>query len=253
MTDCFQNQKIGVLVKTTLVDYPGNMASALFLKGCNLRCPYCYNVELVASGTSSDGIPFLQDAVSFCDVIAHLKKRKNVLRGFVISGGEALLYPHLAELVKEARNLGYKIKIDTNGTLPEKLEEILLSPELCPDFVALDIKTRPSYYGSLSGKNTDTETAAKLEQNLLKSIRLVASLPPEKREFRTVLVPGLIDNDVVKEIAELLPADASWNFANFVNKSCLEPEFEKIHPFAPFQIEEILENAKKIIPGAVLR
>ncbi len=253
MTDSFKDQKIGVLVKTTLVDYPGNMACALFLKGCNLRCPYCYNIELVKSGTSSDGIPFSQDAVSFFDVIAHLEKRKNVLRGFVISGGEALLYPHLEELIREARGLGYRIKLDTNGTLPERLEQFLLSQELCPDFIALDIKTSPSDYGRLSGNDSAGKNSSELEQNLLKSVKLVSSLPPEKREFRTVLVPGLVDKQTVKELAGLLPADASWNFANFVNRSCLDPEFEKIQPFAPSQIEEILETAKKIIPGAAVR
>src|SRR5574344_1212393 len=107
----------GALVKTTLVDFPARVACTFFLSGCNLRCPYCYNIEL-ANGIKPD-----TDTDFACanDVIEQLNKRKSVLTGFVLSGGEPMLNPLAPILIKQAKSLGYKIKIDTNGTLPEIL------------------------------------------------------------------------------------------------------------------------------------
>lgn len=131
---------VGILVKTTLIDFPGLVASTIFLPGCNLRCPYCYNAEL------AKGIVPEKNAVSLNELYEHLKKRKNVISGLVISGGEALLNPHLKEIILTAKAFGYKIKLDTNGTLPKKLEEIISSNDTKPDFIAMDIKTSPLKY-----------------------------------------------------------------------------------------------------------
>jgi pyruvate formate lyase activating enzyme len=171
---------LGVLVKTSLVDYPGRVAAALFTTGCNLRCPYCYNGPLVLGAPAHS-----DEALTLEDVLSHLEKRCSVLTGFVISGGEPLLCPELPRLIRGARSLGYKIKLDTNGTLSEKLSELLNTPDLRPDFIALDVKTSPDRYSELSGSPPASTV-------LLQSIRLVAALPPDAREFRTVLVPGLV-------------------------------------------------------------
>ena len=113
----------GVLIKTTLVDFPGKVASAYFLRGCNLRCPYCYNVELV-KGISKDTQveESNQQFVSPVQVLEHLFNRKNVMNGLVISGGEPLLNPVTPELIRRAKKMGYSVKLDTNGTLPLLLE-----------------------------------------------------------------------------------------------------------------------------------
>ena len=131
---------IGALVKTSLVDFPKKVSSALFLYGCNLRCPYCYNKDLV-TGSFEDF-----EAVSFNDVIAHLQKRKNVISGFVISGGEPCISPYLKPLIAQAHELGYAVKLDTNGTLPDELGAFINDDQLHPDFIAMDIKTSPERY-----------------------------------------------------------------------------------------------------------
>ncbi len=236
------SQKAGVLVKTSLVDYPSMVACTVFLRGCNLRCPYCYNIPLVKGGSD-------QDFVTTDEIKAHLLKRKNVIKGLVISGGEALLSPHLKELILFARRNGYSIKLDTNGTLPDKLSELLADEQLCPDYIAMDIKTTPEKYKSLLNPVSKDFSP----ENIIRSIRMLSELPPEKREFRTVLVPTLIKEDDIKSIAALLPEDASWFFARFLNKNCLEPLYNSLPPYTDDQTEQLVSSAKKLIPGASLR
>lgn len=238
---------IGTLVKTSLVDFPGRIAAAVFLKGCNLRCPYCYNAEL-ATG-SIDG----SQAVTFEEITAHLKKRKNVLSGFVLSGGEALLSPYFHALVKTARSFGYAIKLDTNGTMPDMLTEILENPELCPDFISLDVKTSPERYIELSAAGSLDEISRMYQQSIKRSIKLISALPADKREFRTVLVPGLVGEREIREIASLLPEDASWMFAPFKNKNCLDVNYTAIQPYPEDAAKNLVHLAKSIISGAVLR
>ena len=229
---------IGALVKTSLVDFPKKVSSALFLYGCNLRCPYCYNKDLV-TGSFEDF-----EAVSFDNVISHLLKRKNVLSGFVISGGEPCISPYLKPLITEAHKLGYAVKLDTNGTFPEKIEELLKDKVCCPDFIAMDVKTSLDKYHLLGCSDTE---------NIEKSIKIISELPTDKREFRTVLVPPLVDMDNIGKIAALLPKDASWQFANFKPGNCLEDNYNKIIPYTQSQIEELINSIKTIIKGANLR
>lgn len=230
--------KIGSLVKTSLVDYPNKVATTLFLHGCNLRCPYCYNKELV-TGTVQD-----YDAVTLDDVKAHLQKRKNILTGFVISGGEPLLNAQLDELIIFAKNLGYSIKVDTNGTMPAKLERLLNTKELCPDYVALDVKTSIKKYATLGNCNTD---------DILRSIKLVSNLASQNREFRTVLVRDLVTADDIDAIARLLPQDASWYFAPFKNQNCLDVNYCNIMPYTQQEMQNLVDIAQKYITNAKLR
>lgn len=246
MTESAREKKC-VLVKTTLLDFPGRVAAACFVRGCNLRCPYCYNAPLVDENFSGKGEP-LPQFVSAEEVAAHLEKRRNVLTGFVLSGGEVLCdFPLAKKLILGARSLGYKIKLDTNGTFPERLEELLSDERLAPDYVALDVKTSPERYAELGAGARD------LEEKILRSIKIVSALPCDNREFRTVLYPPLLGKDEVERIARLLPQDALWLFAQFQNERCLSPEAEKILPCSEAQSEEFLRLAKRFVPNAALR
>lgn len=237
---CEQNgSPAGVLIKTTLVDYPGRVAAAFFVEGCNLRCPYCYNSDLVVKNRK-------YEAVSAADVLFHLKRRRNVLSGFVISGGEPLLYDSLEELIMQARGLGYNIKLDTNGMCADRLKRII-SSAACPDFIALDVKTSPSRYTML-GSAADTAAGA-----ICSSIQMVSALAPAQREFRTVLVPSLIQKKDIEEIASLLPKDASWMFAPFVPSGCIDARYNDLLPYTDAQLNELVSYARRYIPGAQLR
>lgn len=274
------------------------------MRGCNLRCPYCYNTELVAPAACAQA----QDATAIAnqsqaqesgdynclqaqesgaqadrdqpqfvfiqDIITHLKKRANVLSGFVISGGEPLLKPDVVRgLILEARSLGYKIKLDTNGMFPGRLQELLSDSACAPDYVALDVKTAPERYselqaqdaatvkavqdlnaapaGSLAFKASQDQKAA--AQKIIESIKIVSALPAAAREFRTVLYPPLVGEKEIKEIAKLLPKDARWFFAHFLNGRCLCAAAEKVQPYTEEKEAALVELARSFIPGAELR
>lgn len=243
------NKPAGILVKTTCVDYPGILAGSFFLKGCNLRCPYCYNTGLVLGNEENSNLSTVQELFN------HLEKRQGILSGLVISGGEPLLNPYTPLIIKKAKELKYKVKLDTNGTLPFELEAILENPELKPDFIAMDIKTNPLRYADLICPAVSKFFGKKeYWANLLsQSAKILSKLEADKREFRTVLVPELVTKDDIKAMAEILPKDASWQFAQFMNKNCLDPAYNEITPYTDEEIQEIITYAKSLIPGAELR
>ena len=242
--------KDGILLKTTLVDFPSVLSAAFFLPGCNLRCPYCQNRELVlglSSPTEEDNWCSLEE------LFAHLEKRKNILSGLVISGGEALMNSKCKEILYRAKEMGYKTKVDTNGTFPQKLQEILKDKELEPDFIALDVKTSPEKYLEKLLNFNNQAAADSLAHKILESIEILSSLPPERREFRTVLVPSIVDETDIERISNLLPPDAVWYMSHFSNASCLSPDFENIAPFSKDEEENFLKIARKKIKNTFLR
>ncbi|MCQ2598519.1 MAG: anaerobic ribonucleoside-triphosphate reductase activating protein [Treponema sp.] len=237
----------GVLVKTTLVDYPGHVAAAIFLKGCNLRCPYCYNTGLVLNTEPDDELS------SVNDLFEHLEKRKNVISALAISGGEPLVNPYLKDIIRKAKSIGISVKMDTNGMLPDRLESLIQDPELKPDFIAMDIKTSPDRYAeTMLAKPLPSEKKV-MADIIARSAALIGTYPASQREFRTVLVPGLVGEEDIRNMASVLPKDASWQFANFRNKSCLNPDYNNIPPYLDRDVEKLVNLAKSLIPGASLR
>ena len=249
------NKPAGVLVKTTCVDFPGRVAGSFFLKGCNIRCPYCYNIGLVLTDSEMPANIEPEPLSTVAEVFAHLEKRQGILSGLVISGGEPLLNPYTPLIIRRAKELGYKIKIDTNGTLPEKLRSLVEDPELRPDFIAMDIKTSPSRYATLicGEKSPFFGKADYFEKTLRESAELVAAYPADCREWRTVLVPGLVTKDDIAEMAKLLPQNASWQFAQFMNQNCLDPAYNEIYPYTDQEAAELIDYAKTFISGSNLR
>lgn len=243
--------KCGVLVKTTLVDFPGTVASTVFLRGCNLRCPYCYNTELVLGPAFSISKEAQTEFVSGVQVLEHLFKRKNVISGLVISGGEPLLNPVTPILIKKAKAIGFKIKLDTNGTLPHLLAPLMADETTRPDFVAMDFKTSPERYGKdipLLGNN-----GKPVLQLLKETINLISAYKSEHYEIRTVLVPGLVTKNEIRSMAEIIPQDASWQFAQFRNENCIDKSYNEITPYTDSQLNELIACAKSFIPNSALR
>lgn len=240
------DEKIGALVKTSLVDFPGMISAAVFLKNCNLRCPYCYNGPLVEGTADSAGLETLDG------IKRHLEKRRGILDGVVISGGEALLSPHSPKIIAFAKSLGYKVKLDTNGTLPDILERIVSNEDTRPDFIAMDIKTSPRKYRQLLNAQNIND---KRDYNaaLKSSIEIISSYPAEKREFRTVLVPTLVKKEDIESMALMLPKDASWQFARFQSGGCLERLYNALEPYSEQETEDLVSFARTFIPGARLR
>lgn len=225
------------LVKTTLVDFPGEVAATVFTPGCNLRCPYCHNPELVAP-------PYPVSLMPIDEVHLFLRKRAPVLGGVCITGGEPLLYAPspagsnsggdgpggLADFIVFCKSLGLKVKLDTNGCFPRRLAPFLRGPGgdgvsgggPLLDYIAMDIKTVPENYGRVgapspapSSPATDSATEddaaagpsapgdSKIAAAIRKSIEMIISsgIP---HEFRTVMVPGIAGPEDVNGIAKLL-------------------------------------------------
>jgi len=242
------------LQKTSLVNFPGKVCAVVFLPGCNLRCPYCHNGELatgsVASGphgkTENEYLPLE-------DVFEHLEKRKHVLGGLAITGGEPLLSPALERCIRKARELGLAVKIDTNGTLSDRLTSILSARDLRPDMIAIDVKTSPERYGELTMESAAGERA---NTELRKSLAILES---EVRagtlavEYRTVLVPDLVGEQELSAIASLLPSGADWQLTAFAPGNCLDPAWNNKEPYPPSEQKALFTFAKHLVPTVSLR
>lgn len=176
--------RISGLQKMTLLDYPGKIACTVFLGGCNFRCPFCHNGELL-DGT----VETVMDEQEF---LAFLHKRKGLLDAVCISGGEPTLQPGLASLLEKIKEMGYLTKLDTNGSRPEIVKD-LVSRNLL-DYVAMDIKNCPDRYGQTAG------AAVQLER-LEESIRFLIEEHVDY-ELRTTVVAQLHDNDAIAQMGE---------------------------------------------------
>ncbi len=178
--------KIAGLQKLTLLDYPGHTACTVFTAGCNFRCPFCHNSDVVYNKTAGIGEE---------EFFEFLASRKGKLDGVCITGGEPLLQPDLIEFMKKIRKLGFLIKLDTNGSLHERLVEIVNSG-LC-DYVAMDVKSSPNGYNSSSGGMVNVD-------NVLKSIAFLIDQNKIDYEFRTTVVKELHTKQDFEVISSLL-------------------------------------------------
>jgi pyruvate formate lyase activating enzyme len=225
---------IGGLEKMTLLDYPGQLAAVIFTKGCNFRCHFCYNPLLVWPEREADEKKYEKDysLISEDDLFLFLESRKGKLDGVVISGGEPTLHQDLPEFIKKIRAMGYKIKLDTNGTNPVMLQKLL--DENILDYVAMDIKASPDKYEQVTGVKVDFS-------NLQKSVKMIISstLP---HEFRTTVVPGLLLLEDFEKMGEMIKGADAWYLQKFKSDVALvDRNLEKAHAYSD---EEMLNMAK---------
>lgn len=194
------------LQKLSLLDYPGKICCTVFTVGCNMRCPFCHNASLVLpEKTTGDGIP--QD-----EVLTFLVKRKKVLDGVCISGGEPLLQKDIADFLVQIKALGYQIKLDTNGTFPQKLRDLV--DEGLVDYVAMDIKNSPEKYSSTAGLEAlDIADVQESVQYLLKG--------PVDYEFRTTVVKPIHKEEDFIAIGAWLKGARRYFLQSFVDSGDL--------------------------------
>jgi pyruvate formate lyase activating enzyme len=178
--------RIGGIVKSSLIDYPGKVAAVIFTQGCNFRCPYCHNPELVNPEHFNKPIPEKE-------ILSFLEMRRGLIDGVVITGGEPLLQPEIKDFIKEVKEMGYSVKLDTNGSNPQRLEELLSEGIL--DYIAMDIKSPIGKYSSVVRAEVDTDHIRKTLMLITKS-----GLP---YEVRTTLFWGLTMDDVLRMMGEL--------------------------------------------------
>ena len=222
--------------KLTLLDYPGRTACTVFTGGCDLRCPFCHNSSLVLDPRGTDGY-------TVDEVLAHLKKRKGILDGIAVSGGEPLLQPDLEDFLRRIRDVGdYNIKLDTNGTHPERLASII-SEGLC-DRVAMDIKNSPEKYAQTVGiRNFDVE--------LIRASLSFIMLSGIDYELRTTLVREFHDEGSMRGIADFIRSAKAYYLQNFLDSDGVY--YRGLHGFDRNEIERFADIVKDSVELVEIR
>lgn len=213
------------LQKLTLLDYPGKVACTVFTAGCNFRCPFCHNASLVTKIAGGEAIP--QEKV-----MDFLRKRKGILDGVCISGGEPLIHPDIEVFIREIKALGYEVKLDTNGSFPEILERLVR--ERLIDYVAMDIKNSQEHYGRTAGLENFDLSGVKRSVEFL----LSGEIP---YEFRTTVVREFHQRSDFASIGEWIRGAERYFLQQFVDSGDL------IRPGLHGYDREILEKALEIV------
>ncbi|HCG76917.1 MAG: anaerobic ribonucleoside-triphosphate reductase activating protein [bacterium (Candidatus Ratteibacteria) CG_4_10_14_3_um_filter_41_18] len=198
--------KIGGLQKFSLIDYPGKICAIVFTQGCNFLCPYCHNPELVKPKLFSQLIP--ED-----EIFSFLKKRKGQLEAVTVTGGEPCLQNGLSEFLQKIKEMGYLVKLDTNGSFPELLSEIIRQSLI--DYLAIDVKGPLEKYETIAGVPFATE-------KIVKSIKIAIS-SKISYEFRTTVIKSLLDKDDLRKIGELIEGTHLYVLQKFVPSKLLNP------------------------------
>jgi pyruvate formate lyase activating enzyme len=184
--------KIGGFVKQSLIDYPGKMAAVIFTQGCNFRCGYCHNPQLVLPHLFQDFPEYAPE-----NILCFLNERREWLDAVVVTGGEPTIHPDLPDFLREIKKLGYPIKLDTNGSNPAMIEQIL--NEKLVDYIAMDIKIH--HNDALFSQIVGLSDVKQLTENILASV-IILKQTNTMVEFRTTSIPGIHDEvmiDIIKK------------------------------------------------------
>jgi len=230
--------KIGGLQKLTLVDYPNKIAATVFLTGCNFKCGFCHNPELVDIDKMKNQ-PEISENVFF----EFLESKKGLIDGICIIGGEPTIQNGLDDFIRKIKDSEFLIKLDTNGSNPEILNK-LISENLL-DFIAMDIKT------SLNKYEKAINTKINLE-NIKKSVEIIKNSGIDY-EFRTTVVPGVVEREDIEKIGEWLKGVKKFVLQQFRNQKVLNKEFEKIQPYSDETLKEFKKILEKYIDKVGLR
>ncbi len=228
--------KIKGLIKTSLLDYPGHIAASIFCGGCNFRCPNCHNSDLVLH-------PDERPDIAEEEVLSFLKRRRGLLDGVVISGGEPTLQSDLIPFAARLREMGFAVKLDTNGYRPDVLREAIAARVF--DYVAMDVKAPPDKYALATGVDVDVE-------RIELSIALLRSEAVDY-EFRTTVVPGLLDQDDIVVIARWIAGARRYYLQQFVPRNTLDPAMLSETPYLPAQLQAMAEAAAEWVGKVEVR
>lgn len=223
--------KILGMEKLSLVDYDGYISATLFLGGCNFRCPFCHNGPLVLDASNQPEIPL-------SEVLSYLEKRKNMLKGVCITGGEPTLYPDLEDLIKQIKQIGYSVKLDTNGTSPQTIKT--LAEKKLIDYVAMDVKNCKEAYAKTVGLKSFDIAPIEESVSLLKSNVV-------NYEFRTTIVKEFHNDDCIEKIGLWLDGAEKYFLQAYKDgENCIETGLTKIS-------EEVAKNYKNALLKRVKR
>lgn len=221
----------------SVIDYPGHIAVVLFLGGCDFRCPNCQNPSLIKVDANSP-------RADMGHLWAMLEERRDWVDGVAITGGEPMLNKDLPELAAEIhRRTELKVKIDTNGHHPDLLQQLLDDGNT--DYVAMDIKAAPARYSEAAGKLVDLD-------RIMRSIELLKN-GKTAYEFRTTVVPGIVDEAAIDEMGKMIKGARLWAFQQYQNRQVLDPAFRDRKPLPPDEFRKLVLRAAPFVEETVTR
>ena len=228
---------ISGLQKLTLLDYPGTVSCTVFTAGCNFRCPFCHNASLVLPDRLQGDPNGVETVLDF------LRKRQGLLEGVAVTGGEPLLHADMADFLRKIRELGYRIKLDTNGSFPDRLRELI--EESLVDRVAMDIKNDPALYARTAGLRALDLSAIERSKNLLLEGRI-------DYEFRTTVVKGLHTRESLLEAARWIEGAKEYYLQQYKDSgNLIRPE--GLGAFSNEEMHALCEAVAEILPTVQLR
>jgi len=250
---------IGGWQKTTLIDFPGRVASTVFTVGCNFRCPFCHNPEL--NSIKNYELRITKQKLNLIreqEILDYLEKKRGIIDGVCITGGEPTMQKDLVEFCRKVKGLGLEIKLDTNGSNPEMIES--LTREKLLDYVAIDFKTRLVDYPKV------TKLRIKNYELRIKKTLKILKKSGIDFELRTTVVPGMHDEKIIGEMAEEIrevtdgPAAAKasagkvvWYLQNFRGGKCLDESYNEKRSFTEKELNKLKVKAEGIIRGVKVR
>lgn len=229
------NMLISGIQPFTLLDYPDKVAAIIFTPGCNMRCRFCHNKEFVLP---EEIAKIRTSFIAEKTVLNFLRSRKGKLDGVVISGGEPTVQPNLRQFIEKVRAMGFLVKLDTNGNLPDVLKSLV--KDRLVDYVAMDVKTTPDRYKALVGDMTNPDSVVKSIAFLKKN-----HVP---YEFRTTLIAGEHTLKVIKDMADLLAGADTLYLQTFRPETTLDPDFSHKEPMA---MEYVQKTVKPLFEDSI--
>lgn len=227
--------KIGGFQKTSLLDYPDTLSAIIWVMGCNFRCPFCYNRQIVFEEAK---------VIAEEKVLSFLEKRKGMLEALSITGGEPLLHRDIVDFIEKVKKIGYLVKIDTNGTFPERLQQLI--DKKLADYISMDVKAPKKKYNILTGVKTDM---SKIE----KSIEIIQNHAPDY-EFKTTFVPDLLKKEDIIEIAKWLEGSKKYYLQQFKSNSpMISSKLDNIAPYSKKYLTETLEEIRPFFKNCDIR
>ncbi len=238
---------IGGLEKLSMIDFPGYISTVVFTVSCNFRCHYCYNPMLVLANTGEGESEYKEEdfsVISEKDLLLFLKKRIGKIEGVVISGGEPTLQPDLKDFIIKLKKMGFKVKIDTNGTNCQAITDLIDNKLI--NYVAMDIKAPLEKYSDVVGVKVNVNEIIKTIKFLLSGV-----IP---YEFRTTVVPGLHTVDDIVKMSEEIAGAEKWFLQRFKSDTELVNNiFKNKETFSMAEMKSMVSLAKKNIPNCKLR
>lgn len=231
--------QIGGIQKSSLIDYPGKVSSVIFCSGCNFDCPYCHNPDLVADRATCP------DNVDTNALYRFLDQRRNLLDGVVVSGGEPTLQPDLLDLCRRIKDLGFPIKLDTNGSRPRAIKNLIEANLV--DYIAMDLKTDPVLYRSYIKATCRPDP-------IVKSVQLIMGSGVDY-EFRTTCVKPIVTPHTIKGILQLIQGARRYALQRFRLKDVLHPEFFQPgnFEFSDNEMQELKMLAEQSVEKCIIR